>query len=84
MNMELTEAQRQTIAEGGMTPPRIVDPTTNITYVLLRADVFERLQGVLGGDPDPRGAYPAIDRAFAAGWDDPSMDDYDHYEERKQ
>jgi hypothetical protein len=28
---------------------------------------------------DPADAYPAIDRAFAAGWDDPKMDDYDRF-----
>jgi hypothetical protein len=31
--------------------------------------------------PDPRDAYSAIDRAFAEGWNDPKMDDYDGRDE---
>lgn len=31
----------------------------------------------------PGEAYAAIDRAFAEGWNDPKMDDYDRYEELK-
>ena len=30
-----------------------------------------------------RDAYPAIDRAFAEGWNDPQMDDDDRYDEVK-
>lgn len=32
-------------------------------------------------DEDVREAYPAIDRAFADGWNDPRMDDYDRYDD---
>jgi hypothetical protein len=34
-------------------------------------------------DAEVRDAYPAVDRAFAAGWDDPRMDDYDRYEAQR-
>jgi hypothetical protein len=34
-------------------------------------------------DFHPHDAYPAIDRAFAEGWDDPNMGDYDRYDELK-
>jgi len=84
MTIELTETQQQAIAECAMTLPRVVDPGTNTTYVLVRAEVFEPLQGVLDGDLKPRDAYPAIDQAFAEGWNDPNMDDYDRYEELKR
>jgi hypothetical protein len=84
MNIELTETQRQAIANAGKKLPRVVDTGTNTTYVLVRADVFERLQGTLDDEFDPRQAYPAIDRAFAEGWDDPKMDEYDRYEELKR
>jgi hypothetical protein len=33
----------------------------------MRADAYERLQGLLEGDYNPREAYPAIDRAFSEG-----------------
>jgi hypothetical protein len=34
-------------------------------------------------DFHPPDTYPAIDRAFAEGWDGPKMDDYDRYDELK-
>ena len=75
MSVQLTEEQRQALA--GETPLRVVDPVTNTTYVLLREDDYQRLQGILGADFHPSEAYPAVDRAFAEGWNDPKMDDYD-------
>jgi hypothetical protein len=84
MSIELTVEQRQAIAESAETPPRVIDPDTKTTYVLVRADAYERLRGLLDSDFDQREAYPAIDRAFSEGWNDPLMDDYDRYEELKQ
>jgi hypothetical protein len=84
MSIELTVDQRLAIASGSESPPRVVDPDTNTTYVLLRADAYERLQGLVHGEFQPSQAYPAIDRAFAEGWEDPAMSDYDHYEERRK
>ena len=45
--IELTEEQVQAVASCGETPPAVVDPRTNTTYVLLRREVYERLT-----DPD--------------------------------
>ena len=82
MSLELTDQQQQAVdAEPA---PRVVDPRSGTAYVLLRADLFERLRGLLGEDLDPRDAYPAIDRAFAEDWNDPKMDDYDRYDELKR
>ena len=79
----LTEEQVRAVAAQPGEPVRLIDPTTNRAYVLLRADVYERVRGLLG-DFDPREAYPATDRAFAEGWNDPRMDDYDRYEELRR
>jgi hypothetical protein len=49
--------------------------------VLVRKEVYQRLQAALSDNLAPSEAYPAIDRAFAPGWSDPKMDDYDRYEE---
>jgi hypothetical protein len=81
--IELTEAQQRAL-DTEPEPRRMVDPRTETTYVLVRADVYERLKSLLGEDFTPSEAYPAIDHAFAEGWDDPRMDDYDRYEELKQ
>ncbi|HJT77660.1 MAG TPA: hypothetical protein VJ739_10710 [Gemmataceae bacterium] len=44
----LTEEQRRALQ--GESPPRLVDPSTNETYVLLRAAVYDRLKGLLEED----------------------------------
>ncbi|HUY36351.1 MAG TPA: hypothetical protein VMV69_26675 [Pirellulales bacterium] len=76
MNAELLEAVRA--AEG--VPIRVVDPDTNTEYVIVRADAFDRLK-VLLTDGDLEETYPAqIESAMRAGWDDPTMDDYNDYE----
>lgn len=82
--IELTEQQREAVARAVGEPPTVIDPVTQMRYVLLRAEVYDRLKGLLAEDPQPADAYPAIDRAFAEGWADPKMDDYDRYEELKR
>ncbi len=81
--IEFTEQQQQALA-GAEQPPRIRDSRSNETYVLIPLAVYERLKGLLAEDGHASDAYAAIDRAFAEGWDDPRMDDYDRYEERKR
>jgi hypothetical protein len=80
--IELTEQQRQEVGEATL-PVRVVDPATKREFFLIRAEVFCRLQMALS-DIDPRAAYPATDRVFAPGWDDPKMADYDNYEQHKR
>lgn len=82
--IDLTEQQQQALDNRQEQPACIRDPRTNQTYVLLPSAVYERLKGLLENDSSPRDAYAAIDRAFAEGWDDPKMDDYDRYEELKR
>ena len=82
MTIELTEQQRQQLDAGNRTI-RLFDSDSQRAYVLVRADIYDRLQGLLSEDFHPTEAYPAIDRTFADGWDDPAMDVYDRYEEFK-
>jgi len=42
--IELTEQQVQALENPEATPPRIVNPRTNETFVLLRIDEYERLK----------------------------------------
>ena len=77
--VELTKEQRKELDAADA--PRLIDPETHQTYVLVREELYKRLKGQLDTTFQPRDAYPAIDRAFAEGWDDPRMDDYDRYEE---
>ncbi len=75
--IELTRDQRRLLESGGAVD--VTDDTTELPYVLIRKDIFDRVKGIL--EDDPREAYPAVDRAFAEGWDAPGMDEYDRYEE---
>lgn len=42
--IELTEQQWQSLAHADAIPPRIVNPKTNETFVLLRVEEFESLK----------------------------------------
>lgn len=87
MTPKLADDQRQAIDEQGGSPVYVVDAKTNARYVLLRAEQFESLRGLLADEDavDPRTLYPLTARsAAAAGWDDPAMDDYNDYDRHKQ
>jgi len=42
--IELTEQQLQALQNSEVTPPRVVNPRTKETFVLLRVDDYERLK----------------------------------------
>ena len=46
--IELTEEQRMALHEGA--PLRLVNPSTNETYVLVRAELYDQLKGLLEED----------------------------------
>ena len=80
---KLTDEQLRAIADQPGEPVRLVDPTSKRVYVLLNEAVYERMRELVEGFR-PQETYSAIDQAFAAGWNDPRMDDYDRYEEMKK
>lgn len=43
--IELTEEQLQALEIPEVTPPRVVNPRTQETFVLLRVEEYERLKG---------------------------------------
>jgi hypothetical protein len=68
--IELNAEQRQAMAKGE--PVQIVDPSTHDAYVLVRADVYERLSGELPrpvGQPNPA-IPPGVLRSQQAFWHD--------------
>jgi hypothetical protein len=82
---ELTPEQHLEIAHAVDEPIRAVDPATREEYVLVRADKYERIKGLLSDDQEwVRAAYPAAMAVFREGWDDPRMDVYDELDPRKQ
>jgi len=77
----LTPEQWQVIQRAGEEPVRLADPETQTEYVLLKADVYDRIRTLLD---DTRSAYPLAMRVFGEdGWDDPQMDEYNVLDPRK-
>ncbi|HEY1860162.1 MAG TPA: hypothetical protein VGG61_07400 [Gemmataceae bacterium] len=75
----LTQEQREMLRQSEGEPVRLLDPDTNREYVLLQAEVYDRLRSALT-DLDPRELYPALHRALRdEGWDGPQMDEYNRY-----
>jgi hypothetical protein len=70
----LTPEQRQEIRRAGEEPVRLADPETQTEYVILKADVYDRIRALA---EDVMGAYPLAMKVFGRdGWDDPEMDEY--------
>ena len=85
MSIKLTDEMREALRNGSEQPVTLEDGQTRRQYVLLPLEVFQRIQSVLSDDvfavEDAYAAQSAV--AGAAGWDDPEMDIYDHYDEHK-
>jgi len=64
--IHLTKDQHDQLASNGSGPARVVDPISNMEYVLLRADVFAQLSGMVDADFHISEAYPAMNRFFRA------------------
>ena len=77
--IELTEQQRQ---ELNADPPRVIDPYTKKTYVLVSEEAYEHMQALLAPERLTRTEQQALLRAagLRAGWDDPEMEIYDSEE----
>ncbi len=79
---QLTPEQSSAIRAAEETPLRIIDPATNTEYVLLRADVYERVRNLFD-DPTTDAFMDQIESAAAAGWDDPALDVYNDLDPRR-
>ncbi len=87
MTTKLPDDLRHAIEKDGGSPVRLVDATTNVHYVLMRADQYESLGALVaeGEEFDARELYPLMAKsAAAAGWDNPDMDDYNDYDAHKK
>jgi hypothetical protein len=87
MITQLSDDLRQAIEQEGDSPIHLVDATTNVHYVLLRADQYERVKAILEreeDDFDPREAYPFIDDVMREDdADDPTLESYQSYVKRE-
>ena len=72
----MTDEQRQAVYEAHDTGPNVVvDPATETSYAMLRADLDDRYRAIFAEEFDVREACAAMDGVAAKeGWNDPSMD----------
>lgn len=81
--IELTEQQAQALENAEARPPRVVNPRTHETFVLLRIEEYERLKEEEYDDsPWTREELEALawETAERAGWEE--WEEYDDYPER--
>ena len=81
--IEMTDQQMQALETSEAAPPRIVNPRTKETFVLLRVDEYERLKEDQYDDSPWTSAERhalAWEAGKHAGWED--MDEYDDLPEK--
>jgi hypothetical protein len=71
MTPELTNDQRLAIEQQNGTPVYLVDTVTSISYVLIRAEEYEKLKGLTGSD-EASSMYPLLADIAPEDWEDAS------------
>jgi hypothetical protein len=75
MSIDLSEEQRRALDASPEEPLRLVDPRTQQAYVLVRADLYQKLQTLLPEDDPVLDMYPLLAELEPEDWEDPA-----HYE----
>lgn len=73
--IELTEQQMGAMETSDADPPRVVNPRTHETFVLLRVDEYERLKDEYDDSPWTR------DELQALAWERVEHEDWDEYDD---
>ncbi len=73
--IELTQQQAQALEHPDSTPPRIVNPRTNETFVLLRVDEYERLKEEYDDSPWTREELQSL------AWEHVKHEDWSEYDD---
>lgn len=82
MSPRLSPEQLQALAEHNGKPIEVLHPNTHKVYIIIEREQLEHIQPISENPQyDVRSLYPLITKtAAAAGWADPTMDVYDHYD----
>jgi hypothetical protein len=72
--IELTEQQAQALEHADSTPPRVVNPRTKETFVLLRVDEYVSLREEYDASPWTREELQAL------AWERIKHEDWDEYD----
>jgi hypothetical protein len=87
MMTRLSDDLRQAIEQEGQSPVHLVDAPTNIHYVFIRADLYEKVKVLFEGeehDLDPREAYPFVERVMREDdANDPTLESDQSYTQRE-
>ncbi len=83
MSPSLSREQLEALAARNGNPIEVIHPRTHKVYIIIERDQLEHGQPIFDdAEYDVRALYPLIAKtAAAAGWADPAMDAYDHYDE---
>lgn len=86
MTTNLTDEMRQALAEHPERPLYMVDATTQKSYVLLPAGVYQKVQAFLfdDGEPNPDEFMTLANEALQEDWNAPGMEAYDDYDRHRQ
>ncbi len=86
MTIRLTDDQWANVSQGSEVPVRVSDPAESTTFVLVQADVYERLKSLFEEDPlsEQERLFQLEQFGKRAGWDDPEMDVYDDLDPRRK
>ena len=82
----LTKELQQAVQDANEQPIRLVDPETSLEYVVLPAEIFDRVQEVFY-DANPltieeqRALLAKV--GLSVGWDNPEMDVYNKLDPRQ-
>ncbi len=84
MPIQLTEEQWANVQRDEL-PVRVSDPARSATFVLVRAEVYERFKSLFEEDPvtEQERLFQLQQFGRRAGWDDPEMDVYDELDPRR-
>ena len=81
----LTKELQEAIQDSNGQPIRLTDPKTHVEYVILPAEIFDRVQHVFS-DANPLTIEEQrallVQVGLSVGWDDPEMDVYNELDPR--
>ncbi len=82
----LSEEIRQAVQDSKDNLVRLVDPETNVEYVVLPAEAFAQMQEKLYDDSpltEEEQDILLVELGLSIGWDDPEMDVYNELDPRR-
>lgn len=84
----LSKEIQKAIKDAQEDPVRLVDPETNVEYVVLPVETFERMRKGVYYDDGPiteeEETALLIEFGLRAGWDEPEMDVYNDIDPRRK